>query len=159
MSYEFDGYSVRPIKAEDRAYLEILIESDPYHKDRMTPDFFLNPGTGSDAWALEDADGKVIFYFRTSTVVRMAIQFCGSSTAEEKRRNRSALIRGLHWIESQFRRNRFTEVIFDTEGPELAAFSRRHLGFTPLQILSKGISYEHLAVALDRLSAAAERVN
>lgn len=113
----------------DREYLDTLIEADAYHKGRMTPDYFLTLIPGEDAWALEDMLGNVIFYFKTQTAVRVSIQFTGATTREEKTRNRVALTKGLAWIEDQLRQNHFREMIFDTQGPELAAFAKRRLGF------------------------------
>jgi hypothetical protein len=128
--FHFDEYVVRPMSERDRDYLDTLIEDDAYHKGRMTPDYFLNLLPGEDAWALEDEQGNVLFYFKTQTAVRVSIQFTGSKTKEEKQRNRTALVKGLAWIETMLRQNHFREMIFDTQGPELAAFAKRRLGFT-----------------------------
>lgn len=127
--FHFDEYIVRPMGERDREYLDKLIEEDAYHKGRMTPDYFLNLLPGEDAWALEDEQGTVLFYFKTQTAVRVSIQFTGSKTAEEKKRNRNALVKGLAWIETMLRQNHFREMIFDTQGPELERFARRRLGF------------------------------
>lgn len=127
--FHFDDYIVRPMCERDRDFLETLIEADAYHMGRMTPDYFLSLVPGEDAWALEDMQGNVIFYFKTATAVRVSIQFTGATTREEKARNRVALTKGLTWIEDQLRQNHFREMIFDTQGPELAAFAKRRLGF------------------------------
>ena len=127
--FHFDDYIVRPVNEGDRAYLDTLIEDDPYHKGRMTPDYFLSLLPGEDAWALEDEQGNVLFYFKTQTAVRVSIQFTGSKSAEERRTNRNALTKGLAWIETMLRHNHFREMIFDTEASGLAAFAKRRLGF------------------------------
>ena len=127
--FHFDEYVVRPMCERDRDYLDTLIEADAFHKGRMTPDYFLSLLPGEDAWAFEDEQGTVLFYFKTQTAVRVSIQFTGSKTAEEKSRNRTALVKGLAWIETMLRQNHFREMIFDTQGPELAAFAKRRLGF------------------------------
>lgn len=127
--FHFDEYVVRPMCERDREYLDSLIEEDAYHMGRMTADYFLDLLPGEDAWALEDQQGTVIFYFKTQTAVRVSIQFTGSKTAEEKKRNRVALVKGLAWIETMLRQNHFREMIFDTQGPELANFAKRRLGF------------------------------
>jgi hypothetical protein len=127
--FHFDEYVVRPMSERDRDYLDTLIEADAFHKGRMTPDYFLSLLPGEDAWALEDMQGNVLFYFKTQTAVRVSIQFAGAETAEEKSRNRTALTKGLAWIEAMLRQNHFREMIFDTQGPELAAFAKRRLGF------------------------------
>jgi len=127
--FTFGKYTVRPTGERDRAYLSKLIAADPYHADRMNADYFLKLQPGEDSWALEDKDGKVVFYFKTSTAVRMAIQFTETDSLAAKRQNAAALIEGLAWVIGIFRQNRFREVLFDTEGPELHVFAKRHLGF------------------------------
>jgi hypothetical protein len=136
-SFTFDGYTVRPVTEQDRTFLEVLIENDRYHRGKMDADFFLKLQSGEDAWALEDESGGVVFYFKTSTAVRMAIQFTAASTPDKRRGNQAALLKGLRWIEALFRANRFREIIFETEGPELTAFAKRHLGFVDAPLLSR----------------------
>lgn len=127
-SYRFPGYNVRPITEQDRPYLEMQIKADPYHEG-MTADFFMKPLPGESSWALEDKLGRVVFYFKNSPVIRMSIQFTAEADLTGKKRNMAGLIRGLAWIEAIFKRSRFREIIFDTEGPELQLFAKRHLGF------------------------------
>jgi hypothetical protein len=141
--FTFDGYTVRPVGERDRGLLAELIEGDPYHRGRMTPDFFLKTLPGEDAWALEDETGHVVFYFRTSTAVRMAIQFQPTPTVRERARNRRALMRGLRWIAGVFRQNLFHEIIFDTEGPELRTFAKRRLGGVEGLLLSIPLDGAH----------------
>lgn len=136
-TFSFDGYTVRPITEQDRPLLETLIEGDDYHRGRMDADFFLKLQPGEDSWALEDERGEVVFYFKTSTAVRMAIQFCGGNSPAERRGNQAALMKGLRWIEGLFRANRFREIIFETQGPELTVFAKRHLGFVDAPLLSR----------------------
>ena len=129
VSFTFGGYVVRPVAERDRAYLEKLIREDDYHRERMNADFFLKPKPGEESLALEDKSGQVVFYFKTQAAVRLAIQFTDSSTLAAKRRNGMALIEGLAWIIGILRKNNFREILFDTEGPELHVFAKRHLGF------------------------------
>lgn len=135
--FHFDQYIVRPMNEGDRGYLDGLIESDAYHKGQMTPDYFLKLVPGEDAWALEDEQGNVLLYFKTQVAVRLSIQFAASETKEQKHRNRLALLKGFAWIENMLRQNRFRQIIFDTQGPELTAFAKRRLGFreSPQELL------------------------
>ena len=137
--FHFDGYTVRPIEEKDRAYLQGLIEADPYHRDDMTADYFLDPIPGVDGWAMEDDQGQVIFYFRTHVCCRIAIQFQPVTGPADRQRNASALERGLRWIESRLRANNFREIVFDTKGPELREFARRRLGFVDAPLLARTI--------------------
>jgi len=128
-AFTFAGYTVRPLSEKDRPYLDVQIRADQYHQGRMDADYFLKLNPGEDAWALEDEQGIVVFYFKTATAVRISIQFPAIEGAEDKARNRSALLKGFAWIGDIFRNNRFREVIFDTEGVELANFAKKRLGF------------------------------
>jgi hypothetical protein len=128
-SFTFQGYSVRQVGEMDRAFIEHLIEADDYHRDNMTPDYFLKTVKGEDAWALEK-DGRVLFYFKTQTAVRMGILFANTLTPAQRHENRFALIDGMNWIMPLLVANGFREILFDTKGPELEVFSKRHLGFT-----------------------------
>ena len=129
-TFTFDGYTVRPLDERDRPYLDIQIEADDFHRGRMTSDHFLQLQPGEDAWAIEDEQGRVVFYFKTATAVRLSIQFPSIEGAGDKARNREGMLKGLAWIEGIFRANGFREILFDTEGIELANFAKRRLGFT-----------------------------
>jgi hypothetical protein len=134
-TFTFDGYTVRPARETDRAYLSALIEADPYHRGRMDADFFLKTTPGEDSWALEDEQGKVVFYFKTITAVRLAIQFPQVNGMADRARHGAALLRGMLWIEGILRGNHFHELLFDTEGPQLRSFARQRLGFTETPML------------------------
>ena len=71
---------------------ETIIEADLFHAETMTPDFFLNLKPGEDAWALEDEQGKVLFYFKTQTAVRL--QHAIHRGSGRRPRNRIALLKG-----------------------------------------------------------------
>jgi hypothetical protein len=128
-AFRFDSYSVRPMGEQDRLYLDSLIESDAYHKGRMTPDYFLNLVPGEDAWAIEDEHGCVVLYFKTQTAVRLSLIFADATTDVERHRNRDAMLRGLAWLEAMLRMNKFREILFDTQGPELRSMAKRRMGF------------------------------
>lgn len=128
-TFHFDGYTVRPVEEYDRVYLELLIQADIYHCDKMDADYFMKPQPGETSWALENACGTVLFYFKTTPAVRMSIQFTGNDTPRQRADNAEALTKGLAWIEATLAAARFREMLFDTEGPELTLFARRKLGF------------------------------
>ena len=125
----FDGYTVRPVEESDRNYIDTLIAADVYHCGKMDADFFLMPLPGETAWALEDAKGVVLFYFKTTPAVRMAIQFTGNDTHRQRTDNSEALLKGLAWLEANLAAANFRELLFDVDGPELKIFAKRRLGF------------------------------
>jgi hypothetical protein len=128
--FQFDGYTVRPMTEQDRPYLELQIAADPYHCGKVKTDFFLKPQPGESSWALEDRDGRVIFYFKNSPVVRMHIQFTANPDLTGRRKTMMGLLKGLAWIEGIFRASLFREIIFDVDSPDLEEFARKRLGFT-----------------------------
>jgi hypothetical protein len=134
--FHFDNYTVRPATEQDRAYLGALIEADPYHREHMDADYFLKLRPGEDAWALEDERGTVIFYFKTTSAVRLSIQF---AQAESTTRNRIALLKGLAWIEAQLSANNYRELLFQTDAPELTAMAKRRMGFREVSGLARDI--------------------
>lgn len=138
--FRFDSYSVRPLTEQDRPYLDSLIEQDQYHAGRMDADFFLKREMGEDAWALEDEHGQIVFYFKTTTAVRLAIQFRPSTKPGDRLRNAAAMMRGLRWIEGVLKSNGFREIVTDTEGPELRNFLKRRLGFAEASLLTRSLS-------------------
>lgn len=127
-SFTFGEYEVRQVTEADRPYIAKLIEDDDFHRDNMTPDYFLKLERGEDAWCLEK-DSRVLLYFRTSTAVRVGMVFAAAETRVNRAENRSALIQGLAWLEMILAGNGFREIFFDSEGPELQLFAKRHLGF------------------------------
>jgi len=129
-TYHFEGYTVRPITERDRPYLELQIQADEYHREKVTADFFLDILPGESSWALEDADGRVVFYFKNSPAVRMHIQFTADHELAGKKRTMLGLLKGLPWIEAIFKASRFREIIFDVDSPDLEEFAKRRLGFT-----------------------------
>jgi hypothetical protein len=140
-TFTFGGYIVRSLSEKDRNFLNLQIAADPYHREKMEADFFLKPLPGESSWALEDAEGRVVFYFKNSPVIRMHIQFTAEGDLDGKRRNMNALMRGLAWIEGVFRATRFREILFDVDGPELKEFAKRRLGFVDASdLLSHTIS-------------------
>lgn len=123
--FYFNEYRVRPVKESDRVYIDKLIAADPFHNGCMDADWFLSLPAGEAAWAVEDAQGNVVFYFKTQTAVRLSIQFGEQPSSV----NRAALQRGMAWLEGMLIQNHFREVIFDTAAPFLAAMAKRRLGF------------------------------
>jgi hypothetical protein len=124
-AFQFDGYMVRRIDENDRAYLDQLIAADPYHQDCMNADFFLDLVPGEDSWAIEDAKGEVLLYFRTNTAVRLCLQFA----KQDNLANREVLTKGFAWLEAELIKNHFREIVFDTKGPALRLMAKRRLGF------------------------------
>jgi hypothetical protein len=136
-SFTFDGYTVRPVLESDREYLTGLIEQDEYHQAKMTADFFYKLQPGEESFALEDEQGEIVFYFKTSIAVRMDIQFPPIANIKDVRRNIGALSKGFQWLEGLFRAKQYREIIFEPQGPELYLFAKNRLGFTDASLVSR----------------------
>jgi hypothetical protein len=136
-AFSFDGYTVRAATEQDRPYLEQWIDADPYHRDRLTADYFLKLAPGEESYALEEPSGQVALYFKTATAVRLSIQFGPGVTTRDRRANRVALLKGLRWIEGILRAHFYREILFDSEGRDLRQFSENHLGFKEASVMTK----------------------
>jgi len=124
----FDGFYVRPCGERDREYLEDLIEGDQYHKDKFKADDFLALLPGEQSFVVEDESGYARMYFKTSTAVRITLQFVETRNAQDRARNRTILMRGLAWLEDRLR-GRFRELITETDGLPLTMLVTKRLGF------------------------------
>jgi hypothetical protein len=126
--FYFGDYTVRSVTPDDAAQIQRAIEGDPFHDGRKS-ETFLQSCPGEDNWALEDAQGKVVFYFKTKTACRVSIQFVASETAEDRQRNRDGMAQGLKWLEARLVQNQFRELIINTENRLLRFFAAGRLGF------------------------------
>ena len=127
--FEFGQFRLRPAVEGDRALLEQWIEADPFHRGEVRAGFFLERAPGVDAWALEDASGHVVFYFKTEVAARVHIQFGPAETTADRERNRDAMVDGLAWIEGQMAANGFREILFDSRNPVLIRTAEKRMGF------------------------------
>jgi hypothetical protein len=123
-----NGYTVRLAGEQDRALLTEMIAADAFHADLFTPDDFIKALPGEQCFVIEDEQGKVILYFKTTPAVRIRIQFGPSDSKEDRQRNRSAMIEGLAWLEAGLSAN-FRELIFDTRHRDLTMMAEHRLGF------------------------------
>lgn len=122
-------YRLRPVTEQDRPLLQLWIDADPFHAGRVLPDFFLRLQPGEGAWAFEDAMERVVFYLKTQNAARLHIQFGPSRTADDRERNREALLLGVEWLERQLAANLFHEMVFDSVNPALMRHAKRRLAF------------------------------
>ena len=112
----------RPIEASDGAPLAASIAHDEYHKD-ATVEFFVAPGTECNVYSDESG---IILFARCSKALRIDIQFVSNS---DKKRNFRAMLGGFSALAVKARENGFSEVIFQTDNPELKKFCIRTFGF------------------------------
>jgi hypothetical protein len=123
-----NGYTVRLAGEQDRALLTEMIAADAFHADIFEPDDFIKALPGEQCFVIEDENGKVVLYFKTTPAVRIRIQFGASDTKSERERNRKAMIEGLAWLEAGLSAN-FRELIFDTRHRDLTLMAEHRLGF------------------------------
>lgn len=114
--------NIRKANEEDRKRIAEMIESDPWHKDKGTADYFFEDG--SECMAVEE-NGNT-FYVRIARALRINAIF----DPEKKSKNARMLIKFTPALAEMARQSGFKEMIFSTENPELANFEER-LGFLP----------------------------
>ena len=128
MSLQFGGYTLRATTEADRALADEWIAADPFHRDTTTADFFLGTEPGSEAFVLEDAEGKV-FFIRLTRAMRIDIQFSPPVSIEARERTRDALTVGVEWLADALAKTGCRELIFESQNPALIRASEKRLGF------------------------------
>lgn len=135
---QFDGYTLRKVTDRDRPALEAWIREDHWHNGVYDAEYFM--GLAADesgelaadpratCYAIEDKRG-VLFFIRLSRSTRVNIQFEPEATERTRRRVSLALFKGMAFLEVALARAGCEEWIFDTESRELAAMTKKHLGF------------------------------
>jgi hypothetical protein len=122
-AYRFSDYELRPIEERDRAQLEAWIAADPFHRDYVQPEFFMNGGM-----VLEDAEGAT-YFVRLEPALRVHIQFPPAATRYERERTMKALADGMAWLRSFCRGRGIEQLIFSSKFPPLIRFCVKRLGF------------------------------
>lgn len=118
-------YHIRPAEESERDVIAAMIEGDEDHRCQVSPETFYKKEVGRECKALTDSEGRVLFYFRLTRVLRMDIQF-DCSRAEE---NQQALQDGFRWLQKQAMGAGFREIIFDSVSRPLINFCKRRFGF------------------------------
>lgn len=111
---------LRKLSEQDKPFLAELIAMEPTHTH--TPDFYFEPR--SNAFVLED-DGGPTLPFVIRKVLRVNCDF-------DKRcrlRSAKALASGITWLMDKAAKSGFTEVVFETQSPEIRAICERRFGF------------------------------
>ena len=112
----------RWLQTDDELILTASIEADEYHKG--TPvSFFAAPNTVSKVY--EDQNGPICFV-RGTSALRLDVQFLDN---QDIKRNMKAILAGLTDITEKARQNGYTEIVFNTKNPALAAFCNKRFGF------------------------------
>ena len=111
----------RKVTANDRSQLEKWIASDPEHRDKTSPEFWLpEEGDGTNRFAIEDDHGTV-FYVRAENVLRLHIQFA----PDERKRTAKAIDEFTKLISSGARQKKYKQLIFDSVFEPLIKFLER----------------------------------
>lgn len=122
---------VRGYKPGELPIMAEAMAKDPQHAGQTPMAWVSDPLTENYVW--DDApgdneDGKPIFFWRQSKVLRIDIQFVpelnGMATGK-------ALVKGLIWLEERAKAAGFREIVFDSVYPSLIAFMGK-LGFEPM---------------------------
>ncbi len=128
VEYRFGPYTLRMATAEDAALAEKWIQADPFHRERVSADFFTKEEPGVGCYVLLDHDGP-IFFFRTENAVRVHIQFADPGLPSSRERNRDALRDGMDWLALQLAARSIYEILFDSNNPILRRMTEKRLSF------------------------------
>jgi hypothetical protein len=125
---QFGEYTVRMATKEDRGLLERWIAADEDHRGRVPPEFFFTEEPGVGCYVLLNFHNDPVFFFRTSHVERLDVQFGPSGTREERKWNRDALSEGLDWFAAICATRGATEIIFESRNPLLRSLAIKQMG-------------------------------
>ncbi len=112
-----------PITSKDKEDLDQIISNDPFHKNVLTSDFFMMPGTYTERY---DLDGKPVLYVRATKSLRIDLQFVN---CDDKRSNAKVMLEKFNELVKQAKASGFTEIYCNTASSKLSDFCVKHLGF------------------------------
>jgi hypothetical protein len=116
--------TVRAVQDTDKPLLMVAAEADPYH---VAAGITGERWAGKDSIFYEDEFGPVVA-LKTSNVVRVDIQFL----TQDKKRNGDALVAGFYSYVGILQKRGVTEIVFNTESPEVAHFFQKRFHFRPV---------------------------
>src|SRR6267378_3975443 len=113
----------RLIAEQDRGILQESLANDQYHKDTTSADFFYDPRVTSLVYSGKKGPIAVL---RCTKALRLDIQFLSNSSKMDKAR---FMIENFPALAERAVESGYTEIIFNTENPELKAFCEKKFGF------------------------------
>lgn len=129
--FEFDGYKLREATDQDEAVARVWTRADEFHRD-IDGRFWIEKGPGTETFLLEGADGEPLLFLRLDKTVRLRVQFppVAGEPREHRAKLRTALTRGMAFLDVALSVRSFREVIFDSASPLLRAFTIGRLRFS-----------------------------
>lgn len=113
----------RLITEQDRGILQESLLNDQYHKDTTSADFFYD--LNAECRIYTDND-KPVAFVRCTKALRLDIQFISNA---DRKANAKLLLENLEAFCKRAADNGYTEIIFNSSNPELAAFCVAKCGF------------------------------
>lgn len=118
--------AVRNIIQEDKPRLAKMIAADDHHRESTTPEFFFEPGTKCVVYESDDAEHQM--FVRFSNCLRLDIQFDN----EDRLFNAKTILSNFPKVVAWAKQKGFTEIVFDSNSPDLIVFLKRKFGFEPI---------------------------
>ncbi len=117
----------RVIEPKDEPILAEWIAADPWHREYAKPSFWMDPPDGCVSFAVDDADGPVVYmrFDSEGTAVRLHAQFVAGSPD----RIAAAIELGFDVVKEHVKAKGFRSIIFDSESPTLTRFMKKKFGF------------------------------
>ena len=117
----------RNVNQCDYKEIQAWINADPGHADKMTADFFLEPGRFHSVFAIGDEEGTVCYAREEAegNKIRMHLQF-----GVDKRRVMHTFREAYRMISEDAKQRGFTEIAFESQSPALVKFMMQEFHFT-----------------------------
>ena len=112
----------RLLEEKDETWLATSLALDEHHQGTPVA-FFKEPGVLSTVY--EDEQGPICVA-RCSKSLRIDIQFLDN---EDRRRNAKVLAAGVEQVAAAAKASGYSELVFTTSNPELAAFCEHSFGY------------------------------
>lgn len=114
---------VRPYTKDDEPGFQAALDKDQTFHPGQKAEWFTGPTAHTEVY--EDEHGPIAVLRCTKT-----LRLCtGWYDANDKSRNARAVVHGIRLAVDRARESGFTEIIFETQNPELAKFCTKVLGF------------------------------
>lgn len=133
-TFKFDKYTMRPAEGEwDLKLVKDWIFSDPWHRGRFEPEWWLEQSATVNSFVLEDDGGPILFFqtrLMSATKVDLFIQFSPKMPGLSfMPRTPHALTVAFAWFAKKLGALKYDSVYFTSKNPQLIEFCERRLGF------------------------------
>lgn len=117
-------WNARKVDENDRARIVEAIAADAFHAGKSEAGFWVDTTPGSECFAVEDAQG-VVLYAKCENVMRVHLQ---AAEGVSPVRAAAAIVAGFGWLKQKARERSYREMIFSSVAPAMMKLCAR-IGF------------------------------